>query len=342
MKVVASKPTITRKELEGVLDCLIQDELYSGSTVKEFESSLTSLTGRKFALAVTSLTAAYHLAYLALEIKKEDEVILPAFFDKAALNALQLTGATPVLVDSDENGIIPSPDQYREAITDRTKAIVAGHTFGFHTDMAALVELGLPVIEDASHALGCETTAGTAGGLGTISVVSFAPEMMVTTGNGGMVLTANTRYISTMREYRLGKEKSLDYAMTDFQAAMGLSQIQRLQSFLKRRREIAVSYYNALRHTPHTVPYPYNEAHGYQSFPVLFDSPADKISRVWKKEGVELHSALEAPLHSLRGYRGLDYPHADRAAKRLHCIPLYPALTKKETERVTKLLSSFI
>ncbi|HPI24187.1 MAG TPA: DegT/DnrJ/EryC1/StrS family aminotransferase, partial [Spirochaetota bacterium] len=135
MSIVSCKPTITRKELEGVLDCLINEDLLTGTTVKLFEGQASRHTGIKYALAVNSLTAAYHLAFKALEIAPGDEIIIPSYFDIAPLSAADLIGATPVLVDIEQGALAPSTSQIKEKITEKTKAIVFGHTFGFLTPL---------------------------------------------------------------------------------------------------------------------------------------------------------------------------------------------------------------
>ena len=151
MKILSSKPTITRKELEGVLDCLIQDELNTGSTVKAFETAVSELTGFKYPLALNSLVSAYLLVFKALEIGVGDEIIIPSFFNIAALSALKLTGGIPVIVDSDSNSIFPSTVQIREKITVKTRAIIAGDVFGFHFDGEELKDSGIPLVAEISH-----------------------------------------------------------------------------------------------------------------------------------------------------------------------------------------------
>ncbi|MFW5771514.1 MAG: DegT/DnrJ/EryC1/StrS family aminotransferase, partial [Spirochaetota bacterium] len=146
MGIVESKPTITRKELEGVLDCMIQDELTTGTTVKKLEAHCGQLTGMKFCLATSSHTAAYHLAFKALDISPGDEVIIPSFFNSAPLSASQLCGAKPVLVDIDEGSFSPSAEQIRELISERTRAVVVGHLFGFPLDMEHFLQLNIPLI----------------------------------------------------------------------------------------------------------------------------------------------------------------------------------------------------
>lgn len=344
MKILSSKPTITRKELEGVLDCLINDELITGSPVKNFESAVSELTGYKYSLALNSPVSAYLLIFRALEISGEDEVILPSFFNNAPLSAVMLSGGTPVLVDSQPDSIFPSKEQIKEKVTPKTKAIIAGDIFGYHFDGDDLKDLNLPLIADISHSVGTEYNEKPAGSWGTFAVASFAPSMIITTGNGGMVLTANSRYFSVMRDLRGYSEDTLnfDFTMTDLQGAMGITQITKLKDFLKRRREIARKYYESVRITSHKPLFPYNDSFSFQTFPVIFDAASDRVDKYWKKCGVEMERALPYPLHVLAGLKGFDYPNADRFSKKIHSIPIYPTLTKKEIDKVSGSLGAFI
>lgn len=344
MKIVSNKPTITRKELEMVLDCLINDELTSGSTVKNFEANISGLTDMKYALATNSLTSAYHLIFHTLQLDKDDEIIMPSYFSHAPLSALSLIGAQAVLVDNDENSIFPSIDQIKEKVTQKTKAIIIGHTFGFHFDTEGLSDLNIPIIEDISHVIGTEINDRPVGQNAAFTVVSFAPSMIITTGNGGMVLTNNSRNYSQMRDIRGGYDSHVnyDYLITDFQGAMGISQLLKHKNFIKRRREIAKIYYDALKITPHRCPLHYKEDYAYQTFPVIFNSSIEKIEKYWKKNGIEVANPIKYPLHIIMGYKGLEYPNCDRLSKKLFSLPLYPTLTKKNIEKISKSLSMFI
>lgn len=344
MKIVSSKPTITRRELEGVLDCMIHDELNTGSPVKTFESAVSDLTTLKYPLAVNSLVSSYILIFRALEITAEDQVIIPSFYTAAPLNAMKLTGGTPVLVDTAQNSIHPSAEQIREKITDKTRAIIISDFAGFHCDTGDLLETGIPVIADISHSIGTEVNEKPAGAAATFAVASFAPSMIITTGNGGIVLTNNSKHFSVMREMRSGSDDSrgFDFTMTDLQGAMGVSQIMKLKDFIRRRREIAVKYYESLRITPHKPVFPFSESFAYQTFPVLFDAPVDRVDKYWKKSGIEIEKSLPQPLHSILDLKGFDFPNADRLSKKLFSLPLYPTLTKKEIDKIAKSLGAFI
>ncbi len=344
MKIVSNKPTITRKELEGVLDCLIHAEINTGGSVKSFESAISDIIGLKYPLAVNSITSAYILIFKSLEIGADDELIIPSIMNQAPLSALHITGGKPVIIDSENNSIYPSIEQIKNAITEKTKTIVLCDIFGYHFDTTALADINIPVIIDVSHTIGTEYNGSYAGSQGTFAVASFAPSMIITTGNGGIVLTNNSRYFSSMRELRGYKEDSInyDFTLTDIQAAMGISQLIKLKDFLKRRREIAKKYHESIRITPHKTLFPYSEDAAYQTFPVLFDAPIDRVEKYWKKNGIEIVKAIPAPLHSISGLKGFDFPNSERISKKLFSIPLYPTLTKMEIEKISKTLASFI
>ncbi|MCL1865602.1 MAG: DegT/DnrJ/EryC1/StrS aminotransferase family protein [Spirochaetes bacterium] len=344
MKILSSKPTITRKELEGVLDCLIHDELNKGGSVKTFEAAISEITEFKYPLAVNSLVSAYLLIFKALEIGSDDEVIIPSFFYSAALSALKLSGGIAKIADSYDSSIFPSKEQIKEKITGKTKAIIAGDMFGFHFDGEELKEFNIPLIADISHSIGTEFNEKSAGSWGTFIVASFAPSMIITTGNGAMILTNNSRFFSVMREFRGYNEESInfDFTMTDLQGAMGITQVMKLKDFLKRRREIAKKYYDSVRITTHKPLFPYNDSFSYQCFPVIFDTQGDKVEKYWKKWGIEIFKVVPYPLHILMGLKGFDFPNADRLSKKLYSVPLYPTLTKKEIDKISKLLSAFI
>jgi perosamine synthetase len=345
MSIVSCKPTITRKDLEGVLDCLISDSLTGGETVKNFESRVADLTGVKYSIAVNSLVSAYHLSFRALGITAGDEVIMPSYFDTAPLGALSMTGASPVFADTEDGSLAPSTEQYRSRLTGKTKAIIIGHTMGFNINIEPMKELNVPIIEDISHSIGSEFNEKPMSHFSALTVCSFAPSMMITTGNGGMVLTANSRFYSIMKELRAGSETAVeapyDYVMTDFQGAMGIAQLANLSNFIRRRRDIAKIYFEALKHTTHRTLYAFSESFAYQSFPILFDSPVDKVYKYWKKCGIEVERPVGKPLHSYLNFKAMDYPNSERLSKKLFSIPIYPTLTKKEIEKISRSLANF-
>ncbi len=344
MNIVSNKPTITRKEMEGVLDYLMNGDLAGSSLVKQFENNVCALINQRHALAVNSSTSAYHLAYKSLDLRANDEVIIPSFFDLAPLSALTLTGASPVIVDAEDSSFVPSLAQIKEKITPRTKAIVTGHLFGFPINIEDLLQLNIPVIEDISHIIGYnfENTPAS----GTIRIASFSPGSIITTGNGGIALTNNSRLFAAMRDHREAQPDNLnisyDYTMNGFQAAIGINQLSRLRDFIKRRKEIAKLYYESIKFTSHKTMYHYNEEFVFHSFPVLFDSPSEKTETYWKKNKIEVKRPVTTPLHRYLKLKPMDYPNSERLSNKLFSLPIYPSLTKKEIEKILKANSKFI
>lgn len=344
MKIVVNKPTITRKELEGVLDCLINDDLESGETVRTFEAALAKIPGFRFSLAVNSLAAAYHLAYRALEITTEHEIIIPSFCTHHPLSALQLCGGTPVLVDIEEQSLFPSIEAIKSRITDKTRAVVVQHLFGYRFPVEGFRDMGIPVIEDISHVIGTDHEEVPAGRDAAFAVASFDPTGIITTGNGGIVMTNNSRHFSLMRDLRGASDShvNFDYTMTDFQAAMGTSQLLKLNNLIARRRDIARLYHDALKTTEHRTLFQFNDSFAYQTFPVVFSTSSERVDQYWKKARIEVNRPLPAPLHTLLGHSGLQYPQSDRLAKKMYSVPLYPTLTKKEIEKIARALAGFV
>lgn len=344
MKIVSNRPTITRKELEAVLDCLINDVLVAGESIKHFENSAAKMIGLKYSLATSSLTAAYHLVFKALEIGNTDEVIMPSFFPQAPLSALSLAGGKAVLVDNGKDSIFPSVIDIKGKISEKTKAIVVGHLFGFHSQIDDLDGVTIPIIEDISHAIGTEINDVPAGRNGTIAVVSFDPASIITTGNGGMVLTNNSKYYSIMKDYRGNGEHFLhyDYSMTDFQGAMGISQLAKLSDLLSRRREIARIYHDSIRITPHKTPFQFSDRFAYQAFPLLFNLSNEKVEGYWRKNRIEVLRPIEHPLHTLLGLNSAEYPNSERYSRKLFAIPLYPTLSRRNIDKISKTLGGFI
>jgi len=344
MKIVSNRPTITRKELEAVLDCLINDELIAGESVKNFETSIARMIGVKYALATNSLTAAYHLAFMALGIGVDDEVIMPSFFPAAPFSALSMTGGKAVLLDNEADSLFPSIDGIKARITEKTKAIVCGHLFGFQMPLQGMEESAVPLIEDISHSIGTEIDDIPSGRNGAITVVSFDPAGIITTGNGGMVLTNNSKYYSVMKDLRGNGSGhlSFDYSMPDFQGAMGISQLAKLPDLLARRREIAKIYQESLRVTSHKTPLLFNDRFAYQSFPVLFTASNDKIETYWRKSRIEVTRPIAFPLHQLAGSDAAGYPNTERYSRKLFSVPLYPTLSRRDVEKISKFIASFI
>jgi len=261
MRIPLSSPDVTEPEIEAVAATLRSPQLSLGPRMVEFETTFTKLTGVDHAVAVSSGTAGLHLAVRALGIGAGDEVIVPSFTFIAVANAVRYERAAPVFVDIDPRLLNLSPAAVERAITPRTRAIVAVHTFGVPAEMHALMEIaerhGLAIIEDACEAIGATIDGRAVGSFGDVGVFAFYPNKQITTGEGGMIVTRRPELAARMRSLRNQGRAACDgwlqhdelgynYRLSEIACTLGIGQMQRLESILDRREQIARRYHSLL------------------------------------------------------------------------------------------------
>jgi perosamine synthetase len=261
MTIPLSSPDITEPEIEAVATTLRSPQLSLGPRLTEFEATFTALTGVPHAIAVSSGTAGLHLALLALDIHEPDEVIVPSFTFIAAANAIRYVGATPIFVDIDPHTLNLAPTAVEQAITPRTRAILAVHTFGVPADMPALTAIAkrhnLFLIEDACEAIGATIHTRPVGSFSDIAVFAFYPNKQITTGEGGMIVTPRPELAARLRSLRnQGRtpsdhwlqhtELGYNYRLSEIACTLGIGQMQRLPEILNRREQIARLYHHHL------------------------------------------------------------------------------------------------
>ena len=256
-------PLLGEKELEYVADCIKTNWISSkGKYVEEFEDRFARYCGCKYGITTTSGTTALHLALASISADKGDEVIIPAFTMIATAFAVVYCGAKPVLVDSEPETWNMNVDQMEEKITKRTKAIIPVHIYGHPCDMDPIMEIaeeyGLYVIEDAAEAHGAEYRDKKTGGIGNIGCFSFYANKIITTGEGGMIVTNDekiaerAKYLRNLcfpkeRRIYLHSEVGYNYRMTNVQAAIGLAQLERIDELVEMRRKNAYLYNKFLK-----------------------------------------------------------------------------------------------
>jgi len=251
------EPLVTQREIDLVTDCLRSGWISSaGQYLDRFESEWAAYCGMKHGVAVTNGTAALQLAVQLLDLQPGDEVILPSFTIISCAQAITRCGGVPVLVDSDPFTWQMDVVQVESKITPRTRAIMPVHIYGHPVDMDPLLAVaerhGLTVIEDAAEAHGAEYKGRKCGGLGQISVFSFYANKLITTGEGGMVLTQSDRFAERARFLKnlafqrsrlfLHDELGDNLRLTNLQAALGVGQIGRIEEIVNRKRAIARAY----------------------------------------------------------------------------------------------------
>ena len=261
MRIPLSSPDITEAEIAAVTAVLRTNTLSLGPKLEEFEQALAGFHDMPHAIAVSSGTAALHLAIRALGIGEGDEVIVPSFTFIAVANALLYEHAVPVFADIDPVTLNLSPASVEARITQRTKAIIIVHTFGVPADVDALMALAernhLAVIEDACEAIGATYKGKLVGTFGDISTFAFYPNKQITTGEGGAILTRSPQLAASIKAMRnQGRYPSNDwlqhselgynYRLSEMACALGIVQLSRLPEILSRRTEVAGAYHQAL------------------------------------------------------------------------------------------------
>jgi perosamine synthetase len=297
MTIPITKPYFGPEELRAIQEPLESGWVVQGPFVKRFEDRFSEFTGAGHSVATSSCTTALHLAVAALGLKPGDEVIVPAFTWVATPNVVEYMGARPVFCDVVLATFNVRPDQIEALITDRTVGIMPVHLFGLCADMSPILEAArrhkLWVVEDAACGLGAWYEGKHAGTLGDMGCFSFHPRKSITTGEGGMITTANDEYDTLCRSLRdHGASKSdherhthaagfllsdydmlgYNYRMTDIQGALGCAQMGRVAWILERRQMIAERYNEMLADIPwlKTPAVPKRSVHGYQSYVCLF------------------------------------------------------------------------
>jgi perosamine synthetase len=337
-----SRPSISGRDIDAVASVLKSGQLSQGQKVAEFEKRLAHFIGKKQAAATSSGTAALHLALISLGINQGDEVIIPSFVCSAVLNAVNYTGAAPVVVDIDPSTFNISVDDVRGAITTKTKAVVVPHMFGCSAELDKLMELGIPIIEDCAQAAGGDFKGGKVGSFGLMSVFSFYATKMLTSGEGGMVLSDSGDLISKIKDLRDYDNRDdyvvrYNYKMTDIQASFGLSQLLNLEKFINRRRDIAVRYFEEFKTSSFSLPIRREgKEHIYYRFIIKAKEDASVYLRKLQGRKLMCQRPVYRPLHVYLNLSG--FPVAGEAWKHAISIPLYPSLTEKEIEKVVAIV----
>jgi perosamine synthetase len=340
-----SRPALDQEEVDAVTRVLQSRQVSQGEEVRRFEKTLASLIGVGDAVAVSSGTAALHLALLALEIGAGDEVMIPSFVCPALLNAIRYVHAVPVLTDINGETFNMDVRDLRRRLTGRARAIIVPHMFGLPADIGEIVALGVPVIEDCAQSLGSSYRGAPTGGCGVLSVFSFYATKMICTGEGGMIAAHDRRFVDKIRDLRDYDEKEdghlrYNYKLTDLQAALGLVQLRKLPAFIGRRRSIARQYDVALSEYPLSRPVlPSDREQIYYRY-VIRTKRLPELLEAGGKAGIAYRRPIFKPLHHYLGLNG--YPETDAALRNAVSLPLYPALHDREVNIILQNLQSVL
>lgn len=334
-----SRPTIEKSDFEILKNVLHSSHLSENGLVGNFETKLKNFIGTKFAIATNSGTSALHLTLLGLDIAKGDEVILPSYVCSSVLNAVMYAGAKPVISDIELDTMNMSLGDTRKKIFRKTRAIILPYMFGSGSpDLDKFLELNIPLIEDCAQSLGATYKGSPVGGFGIASIFSFYATKVITTGQGGMILTSSSKIFNKAKDLIEYDKRSdyrirYNYKMTDIEAALGLAQLKRINSFITRRREIALYYNKAFSKCNILLPIP-DRGHIYYRYVIRIKTPINKFIQVLKRKGIETKPPVYKPLHR---YLGLDkklFPNTEEVFKSAISLPIYPALTDNQAKLI--------
>lgn len=367
LRVPIAVPDLSGNELKYVSDCINSTWISSkGKYVTEFEARIANYVNAKYGVAVTNGSVALHLALVTLGIGPGDEVIIPTFTMISAANAVAYTHAKPVLVDSEKRTWNIDPTKIQEKITKKTKAIIPVHLYGHPVDMDPITKIAkdeeLYVIEDAAEAHGAEYKGTKVGAIGDIGCFSFYANKIITTGEGGMIVTndetmakkakqlRDQAYNMEQRRWLIHEDVGFNYRMTNMQAAIGLAQVERINELVSIHRKNAYLYNSLLERIPGiTLPPEESWAKNvYWMFTILvtkndFGLSRDELMRELADHGIDTRSVF-CPIHLQPPYRDKyireAYPVAKDLSKRGINLPSGNTLTKEQIDFVTDTIFS--
>ena len=354
MIIEHNKPTLGREEINAVERAVKSGWIAQGKKAEDFENGIATYVGLPYghAAVVSSGTAAIYLALKALDVRDRHEVIVPDYTCSAVLNAVYMAGAIPVIADIDAIDFNISYDAVKSLLTPHTKAIIIPHVFGVPADVKRLKKLGIAIIEDCATALGSKIDGEHVGLFGDIAIFSFYASKVITTGEGGMVVARDPKYIRKVVDYRqfdLRKKyyPRFNFQITDIQAAMGAVQIKRLPGFLKKRRTLAGIYHGIC----------IAKGWNFQRQAIISSSPnwyrfvlrlakgeVGRLQRYLKKAGVDTIVPIQGweLLHRYMNRGEKSFKVATSITHTTLSLPIYPLMAEGgRIEYVSKLLRKF-
>ncbi len=370
--------SISGDEKRELLDTLDSGWLTTGPKTKRFEEQFAAYVKARYAVGLSSGTAALHLALLALNIGKGDEVITTPMTFVATVNAILYVGARPVLVDIKEDSLNIDPEKIKKAVSKKTKAIIPVHYAGQPCDMDEIMAIArkhrLSVIEDAAHAIETEYKDRKMGSIGDITCFSFHPIKNITTGEGGMITTNNARVADKIRILRLhGMDKNAwkryarngfrhwdmlylgyKYNMTDIQASFGIHQLKKIGDFWSKRKEYSERYDEAFRHEKNLILLPPQgkNKNAFHLYPIRVKTENLRLNRdniidliQSSNIGVGVHFRAVHLLSFYKKYFNFKrrlFPKAEYASDRLISLPLYPKMLLKDIDYVSSIIKGII
>ena len=364
VRLPVAEPSMGEKELLYVSECVLTGWVSSaGKFVTRFEEIFANFCNTKYAVAVTNGTAALHLTMVAMGIGPEDEVIIPTLTFIATANAVTYTGAKPIFVDSEKDSWNIDPREIENAVTPRTKAIVPVHLYGHPAEMDPIMEIahryGLIVIEDAAEAQGALYKGKKVGSIGQAGCFSFFANKVITTGEGGMIVSDDENFIKKarlLRDHGMSPDRKYwheyigyNYRLTNLQAAIGVAQMEKIDVILNRKREIAQKYKDLLKDVQGIIlPIEKEWVRSiYWLFTFLIDEDyyhirRDVVMESLNNNGIEVRPVFY-PIHQMPPYKvDKHLPIAEKISRTGISLPSSITLEDDELQHTTSIIKSIL
>lgn len=373
MSIPLVRPTLRRRDLNSVLSCLVSDRIGAGTLNRELAAGLCALTGAAGGACLATYRSAVEVALRVLDLRPGDGVVVSALAPREYLEVLRLQGLTALIVDVEAHRPTPALQQVQAHAAAGAKAIVLHHTIGFVPGGEELALTGLPIVEDVSHALGGRWGDGPCGSVGAVAVVSLEPDGIITAGCGGAVFSKERKLARAIQG--LAEGPMAPALLADMNAALGVAQLKEIARFLQARRDIADVFLRSMQSSRHSALASPAEAEGAPEgvnyrFPVLVREGLREVRQYAAKKGIDTQPAFRDSIvavtsaaaeadpeaGSVGGGRPVGEPaQADEpaggTAERSHpnardllwrCLlfPLYPSLTRKDVQHISRVLAT--
>ena len=330
--ITHSKPWIVREEIKHITNFLKNDDLSTTKYNVVFEKNLKRKFKIKNAVLTKSGTHALINAIKILGIKKNDEIILPSYVCKNVLDAIIINGAIPIYCDIGDNWLI-TYEKIKRCISNKTKCIIVVHTFGFAAKIEQIKKLKIPIIEDACQAIGLKIQKKYSGTVGDLGVYSFDSTKCMTTINGGLLICNNKTYLKQFKKMKNYLDSSLENSFSSIQAKLGISQLNRYDQFVRKRKLIYSKFYKELSNI-NSIKIKKIKQNYLFRFTFKTKIPFKTLEKKFKNEGIIIKKGVDKVLHVRNKKNDTKYKKTISTFNETVSIPFYPSLSNTEVKKI--------
>ncbi|WP_243372081.1 DegT/DnrJ/EryC1/StrS family aminotransferase [Microvirga solisilvae] len=346
-KFSSARPMIDDDDVATVVEALRSGHLEEGDYVRAFEGQISKFLNKPHGQATVNGFSAIHILLQALSIKADDEVIIPSYCCPSVLYPIKLVGATPVFADIGHNSFNITLETISRVYSKKTRLIILPYHFGFPSDVDAVANhFGREnVVEDIAQGLGVEYNGKQLGSYTSHAVASFYSTKMITCGDAGMVVTEDRAAYDTAKRLtyygaRRGYEPvGYNYHLTNLNAALGNSQLQKLAGFIAKRKRLGRVYAECFRDTPGIqTNFAFSEQSGFLKYPILLPTQQarDYLKQKLAEANIYCGFGVLEPLHIKEGIRGTHLPNTTDFAERILCLPIYPSMSDADVSYIAE------